>query len=165
MQRFNLGAYKKVSDLPLAELDTVRFSVYVLDKDWNYLFVNRFVTDNLNIREDALSGRNMWEEFPQLAAHPSFQQLRSNCEKGLPIEFVTTSPLNMQRLKVIGKPLKDGYVFFSSILPTKEDVLSDLRNELRLRLDNLHREFSAMRQEQKNLRAQQYRRFYDIYVN
>jgi hypothetical protein len=131
MHRFDISEYSQLSDLPLHRFDEVKFSVYVIDRQWNYLFVNNFVKENLGKTNDELLGKNMWKTFGALPRDPSFISLKNNSEKGLDTQLVTTSPINSQRLNIVGRPLQDCYIFFASILPNKEDLLAELRNELK----------------------------------
>lgn len=131
MKQFDISTYSQFSELPLNDFNSFKFSVYVLDKDWNYLFVNEFVKNNLGIRASDLTGKNMWVEFKELAIDPSFILLKKNTEKGLDTNIITNSPINLQRLNIVGHPLKDCYFFSASILPKKEDLIDELRRELR----------------------------------
>ena len=50
MHKFPITEYKKFSEIPLDKLDTFKFSVYIIDFNWNYLFVNDFAKNNLGAR-------------------------------------------------------------------------------------------------------------------
>jgi hypothetical protein len=130
MDEFNTFNYTQYSDLPLEKFDSFNFSVYVLDKEWNYLFVNLFVTQNLGVKGHDLVGKNMWQVFPELKAAPAFIQLKTNTDKGLDSQIVAASPLNSQRLSISGRILNDCNLFTSTILPKKEELLHELRNVL-----------------------------------
>ena len=118
------------ADLPLDVFNTQNISVYVLDFNWNYLFVNDFTTKNLGSRGMGLVGKNMWLTFPVLGADTVFNQLKDKTEKGLETNFITISPLTSQRINIAGRPLADCYLFSMSILPTKDDLMNDLRGQL-----------------------------------
>ena len=81
MKQFDISTYSQFSELPLNDFNSFKFSVYVLDKDWNYLFVNEFVKNNLGIRASDLTGKNMWVEFKELAIDPSFILLKKKYRK------------------------------------------------------------------------------------
>jgi hypothetical protein len=85
---------------------------------------------NLGERASDLIGKNMWDEFKELAADSSFTMLKKNSEQGIPSNMIVTSPVNGKRLNITGYPLEDCYYFSSSILPDKADLLEELRNEL-----------------------------------
>lgn len=130
MHKFPIRKYSWFGDLPLDELNNLKFSVYIIDFDWNYLFVNEFVKKNLGARGMDLVGKNMWREFKELVDDPTFSLLKRNMEKRVLTNVVTTSPINGQRLNIIGYALEDCYYFTSSILPDKGDLLNELRGEL-----------------------------------
>lgn len=131
MDRFNHAEYSQFLQLPLEELNCLKYSVYVIDFNWNYLFVNDFVKQNLGPKGENLIGKNMWDEFRELTSDPTFILMRKNTERGLATNIITTSPVTGQKLNIIGYPLKDCYLFTSSILPKKEDLLDELRNALK----------------------------------
>lgn len=130
MHKFPIAQYKKFSELPLDKMDTFNFSVYLIDFNWNYLFVNKFVKKNLGARGENLIGKNMWTEFKELANDPNFTLLRQNMERKVATNITTISPITSQRLNITGYPMEDCYYFASSILPDKEDLMQELRNEL-----------------------------------
>jgi hypothetical protein len=120
----------RFSDVPLSRLNQLNLSVYLLDFNWNYLFVNQFVKTNLGERGENLIGQNMWKTFPELASDTAFMQLRKNMENGIVTLLETASPINNQRVKVTGYRLEDCYYFTATILPSKMDLMQELRNEL-----------------------------------
>jgi hypothetical protein len=130
MHKFPITGYKKYNDLPFDQLNDLKFSVYLIDFNWNYLFINDFVKKNLGSRANNLIGKNMWTEFKELASNSAFNTLRQNMEKRVVTNITTTSPINHQRLSIVGYPLEDCFYFSSSILPDKEDLINELRNEL-----------------------------------
>jgi len=130
MHKFPITDYKKFSELPLEKFNTLKFSVYILDFNWDYLFVNDFVKSNLGDRANNLIGKNMWMEFNELTTHPSFQTLKRNTERGITSNLIAVSPVNGKRLNITGYPLEDCYYFSASILPDKDDLIDELRNEL-----------------------------------
>jgi hypothetical protein len=130
MHKFPITDYKKFSNLPLDRLNTLKFSVYIIDFDWNYLFVNDFAKNNLGDRGQDLVGKNMWEVFSELQKDPGFNLLKKNAENGITSNMIVTSPVTRQRLNITGFPLEDCYYFTSSILPDKDNLIDELRNEL-----------------------------------
>ena len=130
MTKFDVSKYSRFSDLNLHDFDDLKYSVYVLDLKWNYRYVNKFVKDNLGEKGNDLLGKTMWDVFPILNSDPSFNLIKHSSEKGIPVNTITISPINSQRLHIIGYPLNDCYLFFSSILPKKEDLIDELRREL-----------------------------------
>lgn len=131
MYRLNITEFNEYADLPLTEFNKHKFSVYVVDKTWNYLFVNNFVAQNLGQRADNLAGKNMWDIFPELAKSPAFISIREKTENSLITNETVISPLTGQKINITGKPLRDCYLFCSSILPDKQELYNELRAELK----------------------------------
>lgn len=130
MDKFSFLGFTRCDELPYDKFENVKFSVYVLDTEWNYLYVNDFVKQNLGTKGENLKGKNMWTQFPQLETDANFSMIKENTEKGTSTNTIITSPITGQRINVVGYPLTDCFFFFSSILPTKEDLLLELRKEL-----------------------------------
>jgi hypothetical protein len=103
----------------------------VLDRHWRYLYVNSFVKTNLGKRGENLKGKNMWREFDVLGNDLSFLSLKHKAENGINSELTTYSPLTRQRLFIRGYVLKDCYLFTSTILPSKDELLTELRSTLK----------------------------------
>jgi hypothetical protein len=133
MEKFDTSQFKYFTDLPFERFNSAKFSIYVLDKKWNYLFINEFVKENLGKRSEGLIGRNMWQVFPELSSDSAFMTLRSNTERNLITNLITTSPITSQRLNITGQVLEDCYLFTSSILPKKDEIMDELRNQLNKR--------------------------------
>jgi hypothetical protein len=130
MQKLNIPPDTSFASLPFDKFNELKFALYVLDTGWNYLFVNEHATRNLQVPLGELVGANMWEKFKALASDPSFMRMKNDIEKGSPVNFVTTSPLNGQRLNIVGYALKDCLLFYASQLPNKEELLNELRTAL-----------------------------------
>ena len=130
MQSYPIDQFRTFSDLPLAEFDELKFSVYIIDFDWNYLFVNDFVKKNLGEKGKDLVGKNMWKTFPQLASDPNFIKLKANTERRIFTKIVTVSPINFQKLSIIGHPLEDCYYFSATTLPDRDALMNEIRGEL-----------------------------------
>lgn len=130
MHKFPIYEYKAFYELPLDKFDTFKFSVYILDFQWNYLFINDFVKNNLGERANDLIGKSMWLTFPELASDPVFAQIREKMERRIAVNVETNSPLTSKRLHITGYALEDCYFFTSSILPDKEELLNEIRMQL-----------------------------------
>lgn len=130
MHKFPIANYQKFAQLPLREFDRFTFSVYILNFNWDYLFVNKFAADNLGLDSSDLVGKNIWTQFPALASDPNFLTLRKNLESNIATNFRTVSPLTSLRLNISGCRLDDCYYCTSSLMPNREDLLNELRREI-----------------------------------
>ncbi len=130
MHKFPITEYKRFSELPLDKFNTLKFSVYILDFDWNYLFVNEFAKSLLGKRGEELVGKNMWEVFDELQHDPSFKEMRIKMEKRVTTNIIVVSPIHGRRQNITGYALDDCLYFSSSILPDKENLIEELRQQL-----------------------------------
>jgi hypothetical protein len=129
-QKLNISPHTSFAELKLEEFNALKFGVYFIDHSWNYLFVNDYVTNNLGSKGKSLIGKNMWDQFRELAQDPVFMRLKLDTEKGLSVNSTTTSPINGQRLNIVGYPLKDCYFFYASELPKKDELMNELRSAM-----------------------------------
>ena len=106
------------------------FSIYILDFDWNYLFVNAFACKNLKLQAKDIIGRNMWSTFDAYNQDPHFLRLKAVTEKKVVSQITTVSPVTGQRISITSYPLTDCYYFAVSILPNKASLLDELRQEM-----------------------------------
>jgi hypothetical protein len=130
MDKLSIGQYSEYIQLPLDKFETMKFAVYALDKEWNYLFVNDFVKSSLGERGKDMVGKNIWALFPELVRDPSFQLIKLNSEKGLTSNMIIVSPITGMRQNIVGHVLEDCFLFYATILPNKADLMNELRNEL-----------------------------------
>ena len=130
MQKLDISREKGLAELDLESFNKLRFGVYVIDFDWNYIFVNDFVRTNLGEQASDLKGKNMWKTFTALAEDFAFVQLKHDAEKGKVVDFITTSPITRQRMNIRGYSIKDCYLFYSSILPNKDELMNELRDSM-----------------------------------
>jgi PAS domain-containing protein len=130
MQKLEIPQNSRFIDLKLDEFNSLKYAVYVINDQWDYLFVNDYARRNLGERGNDLVGKNMWKQFEELESDPAFARMRAEIEKGLPINITTTSPISNQRLNIVGYPLQDCYFFYASQLPKKDELLNELRSTL-----------------------------------
>ncbi len=130
MEKLVISREKSFDELDLENFNKMKFSVYLIDFKWHYLFVNDFVKQTLGERGKDLDGKNLWDTFAELAEDLSFMQMKTDMETGKAVNFITTSPVTGQRLKVNGYSLKDCYLFYTSILPKKDELLNELRTAM-----------------------------------
>ncbi|MFD2163649.1 PAS domain-containing protein [Paradesertivirga mongoliensis] len=130
MHKFPIFNYSKFKELPLEQMDALRFSIYVLDFNWNYLFVNAFACNMIKRSREELLGKNMWEVFPVLEKDPSYMLMRKNAQNGHMSDISTVSPVTRQRVNIKDYRLEDCYYFSVSVLPNKESLMDELRDQL-----------------------------------
>lgn len=127
MYKFPISSYKHYAELPLNELDSQRFAIYIIDFNWNYLFVNAFACQTLNKSKDDLVGKS---PFAGVELDPEYSLFLKKVEQGAVSNIITISPVTRKRVSVTGYPLEDCYYFAVSMLPDKQDLMNELRSEL-----------------------------------
>jgi hypothetical protein len=130
MHKFETENWKDYAELPLDTFNTMKVLVAVVNKEWNYLFLNDYTREINSHLVNGLLGRNMWASFPELLLDANYIKLKANCEQSLNTNVILTSPVTGQRLNVRCIVLNDCYAFFSTILPDKGELLNELRNEI-----------------------------------
>ena len=121
--------------LPFEELETRKFSVYVIDYGWTFLFANTHAITKLNGTSPAGKHiRKVWEENPALNFQPVFNMLKSHVEGKQAFRLQSRSPVTNKAIEIVGHPLEDAYYFSVYELPDKESLLSELKVLLRKKL-------------------------------
>lgn len=131
MHKFPIFNYSRFDELPFAQLDEQKFSVYIVDFNWNYMFVNAFACNMLYKNLEDLRGKNMWEAYSELQNDANFAQMRRNTEENIVSNITTVSPVTGERINIASHPLQDCYYFSVSILPKKDSLLNELREQLK----------------------------------
>ncbi|MFD2163130.1 hypothetical protein ACFSJU_12060 [Paradesertivirga mongoliensis] len=132
MQKFPIYNYSRYSDLPLDEFDSKNFAIYVVNKDWTYLFANQYVFDVHNLERNDIIGNNIWETLNEkMQIDSQFRTFIQNVKKGIPSHVVTVSAISNKRVSVVGYALLDAYYFAVTILPDKDELLNELRREIK----------------------------------
>ena len=129
MYKFPITSYSRFEQLPLDKLGALKFSVCLLDLDWNFLFINDASKKVLPERGDPI-GKNIWNLFPELAADPAYKLLKKNIDKGVVPRVETRSLVNAKRISITGYPLEDCFYLAITVIPDRENLLDELRNEL-----------------------------------
>ncbi|MDT8322294.1 MAG: ATP-binding protein, partial [Xanthomonadales bacterium] len=106
----------------LAEtLENVNDGFFILDRDWNFVFLNSHAERLLERKRDEVIGCNIWKELP-VAAGSAFQRLReSGMDARAVIQFTEWHPPLKRWFKVNARPTVEGLaVYFSDASERKE---------------------------------------------
>lgn len=124
-------SYSCLKELPFAEFDKRKYSIYVIDYNWTYLFVNQHAKGYLG--ELSIVGKNIkqiWQEMPANNFKPVYEQLKEAVATKTRVVVKSMSPLTHKWVEIQGSPLSDCYYFTVKELPDKESLISDLRSYL-----------------------------------
>jgi hypothetical protein len=130
---FSIENYKRYEDIQLDVLDRLPFSVYIIDYDWVYLFLNKNSIDAFGSHMDKLIGQSALEVFKDVRFEPIFEKIKYSVETKIHCHAIMYSPLRGAQVNIKGYPLEDCYCFSCTIMPSKEQVLEELRGVLNRR--------------------------------
>jgi nitrogen fixation/metabolism regulation signal transduction histidine kinase len=130
---FSIENYKRYEDVQLDVLDTLPFSVYIIDYDWVYLFLNKNSIHAFGKNIDKLIGQSALEAFKDVRFEPIFEKIKYSVETKTHCYVTMYSPLRGAQVNIKGYSLEDCYCFSSTVMPSKEQVLGELRGVLNRR--------------------------------
>jgi hypothetical protein len=120
--------YSCLTNRALSELNKFNFSVYVIDYDWVYLFVNEYAQKRLgNVSITGKHIQEVWQEFPNFNFQPLYSLLKPSVDARQQILLKSTSPISQKPIEIKGIPLYDCYYFSVSEFPDKETLISELK--------------------------------------
>lgn len=127
---FSIDSIRNYSQLPLELLNRLSNSVYVVDYEWRYLFLNDNSKKAFGDIAETLIGKSAIDVFKGPQFQQVFDNLRDAVENKTPFSAVVYSPLRGKQVHIKGFPLEDCYFFSTSVLPGKDELLSELRAQL-----------------------------------
>ena len=99
---------------PLREiLDESDEAFVALDRDWNYVFVNRRAADLSHVPARELEGENIWAQFPALVGSNFYLQCHRAMAEQHPIEFADYA---------------DGHWYENRVVPTTQGLFAFYRD-------------------------------------
>jgi hypothetical protein len=113
IEDLNRFQYSSVRDLPVQELHSYNFSVHITDRNWNYLFINKFVENAVGASASELIGQNVWKRFPEHIDHQLID-LRLKTEDGIKNETVAISAATHKKVALQSIPFIDGFVVIAT---------------------------------------------------
>lgn len=133
---FNIQTYKLFKELPLNVLHKLPFPIYVVDYNWKYLFINSKGRDIFGDSADNLIGVSALAFFSEAKFKPVFDKIKAGLETRITCDVTLYSPLRGRQVRIKGYPLEDCYYFCSIIVPGKDEIIAELRTELKSRMYN-----------------------------
>ena len=129
-------------------LESISDAFFVLDRGWQFSYVNRRAVEMLGKQPDEVFGRNVWDMYPQVAGSVFYEQLQ-RAMAGETVRFEGGFEQSRIWLLVHAYPSDEGIsVFVTDISVRKqiEDEVSTLNRELTQRaaqLESSNRELEA----------------------
>jgi hypothetical protein len=130
--KFPIQSFDTFKSLPLQEFEKQRYSIFVIDYDWNYLYANAYVSERLKgISIVNRNVRQIWQDHKHLNFQPLYNMVKNPVANHQPLSLKTHSPITNNSIEISGYPLDDCYFFTVSELPEKNSLLSELKSTLK----------------------------------
>lgn len=102
-------------------LESITDAFYVVDKDWRFTYLNKQSEPLLQRSREELTGKNIWEEFPEAVGSSFYEQFHKALDERVSVTFEDFySPLNAW-LEVRAYPSAEGLsVYFRNITHRKQ---------------------------------------------
>ncbi len=120
-------------------IEEIREGFYQLDRDWNFVVVNKAAERILGVPREQLLGRNIWDLFPDTPNYNYPAQFRKAMAESIAVTFEDYRPDLDRWFSAVGYPSSEGLtVFFRDITQQKRSkiALQDSENKLRAILDS-----------------------------
>jgi PAS domain S-box-containing protein len=138
MERFIRYAIelKRVEQERTHILESIQDGFLALDKNWRFVFINQRAAQNVGVKPEELSGRNIWEAFPKLVGTPIEKHYRSVMEERKAVKFETQGVYLKTWYDVTVYPFKEGIsVYWQDITERKHAEEAQQEIARRLELD------------------------------
>lgn len=100
----------------LQALDCMSDAFYMLDRDWNFIYLNRVAEVFIGVDRQALLGRSIWREFPETVATGLYQRYLEAMKSGRSQHFEFLYQPGNRWVEINAHPNDDGLgVYFRAI--------------------------------------------------
>ena len=130
---FSIKDYQYFSEIPLEALDRLNYSVYLVDYNWVYLFINKNARTVFGDFADTLIGRSALDVFKDPKFHNILAKLERGIVERIALHETIHSPLRGRQINVKGYPLLDCYLFSVTTFPGRVEIVGELSEELKKR--------------------------------
>jgi len=114
--------------------DAIQEGIYVIDKEWRYVYLNKFAAELIEQPREEVLGKNVWELFPEAVDLPFYQKSQYAIHEQQPVHFEAFYPPLNKWFESTIYPSKDGITVVShDISALKKTQEAIARNEMRLK--------------------------------
>ncbi|WP_088104461.1 PAS domain S-box protein [Halalkalibacter urbisdiaboli] len=118
-------------------LDKITDGFYILDANWNFIYMNNAAETILNRSKEELLGRSIWNEFSDAVDLPIYDHYHSALKKKQSVNFEFYYPSMKQWFNVRAYPSNEGLsAYFLDITAAKNQSLSREQHYQSLFLNN-----------------------------
>ena len=126
---------KKISEI----IESIQDNFYVLDYDWNYVYINKQSAASIGVEPQDFIGQNHWKMFPKYRGTVLEENFREAMEKREVRRFEIYSPYNDNWFIVTVYPSAEGITVLGSNI-TEQRKVEDYAKELLKKEQNLTEE-------------------------
>src|SRR5690606_24821163 len=125
---------QQLSSQLMATLESMSDAFYMLDRDWNLVFMNSVAEEMLQVSRDTIIGRNIWDEFPAFRASPAYKGFQRAVAAREEYRAEYHSQVIGQWLSINAFPSDEGLAVYFRIITAEKQLQSQIaESELRLR--------------------------------
>lgn len=96
-------------------IEEITDGFYQLDREWNFIKVNRVAEKILGIPREQLLGKSLWDLFPDTSGYNYPAQFRKAMQENITVAFEDYRPDLDRWLSAVASPSSEGLIVFSKI--------------------------------------------------
>ena len=113
-----LRANQNISDI----LESIQDNLYVIDREWNYVYINKKAASSLNMKPEDFIGKNLWKLFPKYAGTEDGIKFRNSMEKREISRFETHSKYTGIWYDVNVYPSNEGITILGTDITERKNI-------------------------------------------
>ncbi len=114
----------KISEI----LESIQDNFYVIDHNWNYIYINKQSANAVNMKPQDFIGQNHWQMFPQYVGTVMEENFIAAMEKREVRQFEMYSPYNNNWFLVTVYPSMEGITIMGTNITERKKAEEDLQN-------------------------------------
>jgi PAS domain S-box-containing protein len=122
---------RETQELAIAEraalIDSISDGFFALDRYWRFTYVNHVAVQYTNRPREALIGRNMWEEFPDMLGTIFDREYHRAIREQCPVEFEAQSVYSKRWMDVHAYPIPQGLAINFRDITDRKRIEESLR--------------------------------------
>ena len=122
---------QKISEI----LESIQNNFYVIDQNWNYVYINNQAANAVNKEPQDFIGQNHWKMFPQYVGTVMEENFYAAMEKREVRQFEIDSPYNSNTFLVTVNPSTEGITIVEINITERKNAEEDLNQSQKLLYD------------------------------
>jgi PAS domain S-box-containing protein len=146
--------HRRVQELHTT-LESIGDAFYALDREWRFTYVNEHAMKYFERSKEALLGRSLWEEFPQLAGTEIEQAFRRAAAEEMKVRCEGRSPVTGRWIEVDAYPSPEGLSIYFRDVSERRQAEEELRIAKACLATKVEDQFQALTKTTEELRAEE----------